>query len=93
MIKEAISIDIHPLWQPDAKRIAASTLDQFRVQAEERAGRKFADYNSLHRWSVEDRADFWTLIWDFCEVVGERGDIALIDEGHMRRPGFSRKPG
>lgn len=88
MIKEAISIDIHPLWQPDAKRIAASTLDQFRVQAEERAGRKFADYNSLHRWSVEDRADFWTLIWDFCEVVGERGDIALIDEGHMREARF-----
>ena len=88
MIKEAISIDIHPLWQPDAKRIAASTLDQFRVQAEERAGRKFADYNSLHRWSVEDRAGFWTLIWDFCEVVGERGDIALIDEGHMREARF-----
>ena len=88
MIKEAISIDIHPLWQPDAKRIAASTLDLFRVQAEERAGRKFADYNSLHRWSVEDRAGFWTLIWDFCEVVGERGDIALIDEGHMREARF-----
>ncbi|MFD2652380.1 acetoacetate--CoA ligase [Brucella rhizosphaerae] len=88
MIKEANSIDIHPLWQPDAKRIAASTLDQFRVQAEERAGRKFADYNSLHRWSVEDRAGFWTLIWDFCEVVGERGDIALIDEGHMREARF-----
>ena len=88
MIKEANSIDIHPLWQPDAKRIAASTLDLFRVQAEERAGRKFADYNSLHRWSVEDRAGFWTLIWDFCEVVGERGDIALIDEGHMREARF-----
>lgn len=88
MIKEAGSTNTHPLWQPDAKRIAASALEQFRVQAEDRAGQKFADYRALHRWSVEDRAGFWTLLWDFCDVIGERGEIALIDKGHMRAAQF-----
>ncbi|KAA9366622.1 acetoacetate--CoA ligase [Ochrobactrum quorumnocens] len=88
MIKEAISVDIHPLWQPDARRIAASALEKFRVQAEERTGRKLADYQALHCWSVEDRAGFWTSLWDFCDVIGTRGEIALIDEGHMRTAQF-----
>ena len=88
MNKQAVSVDTHPLWQPDAKRIAASALEHFRVQAEERAGRKLPDYQALHRWSVEDRAAFWTLIWDFCGVIGERGETALIDSGHMREAKF-----
>jgi acetoacetyl-CoA synthetase len=88
MTKEAISVDIRPLWQPDVKRIAASALEQFRVLAEERGERKLADYQALHRWSVEDRAGFWQLVWDFCEVIGERGNTALVDTGHMREAQF-----
>ncbi|MCL7997260.1 acetoacetate--CoA ligase [Brucella sp. 21LCYQ03] len=88
MMNKTVSANDRPLWQPDVKRIAASWLEHFRVQAEERAGRKISDYQALHRWSIEDRAAFWTLIWDFCDVIGERGDTALIDSGHMREAKF-----
>ncbi|MDT6939878.1 acetoacetate--CoA ligase [Brucella pseudogrignonensis] len=88
MMNKTASANYRPLWQPDANRIAASGLEHFRVQAEERAGRKLSDYQALHRWSIEDRAAFWTLIWDFCDVIGERGDTALIDSGHMREAKF-----
>ncbi len=77
-----------PLWQPDAGRIAASNLEQFRIRAEQRTGLSLPDYAALHRWSVEDRAGFWQLVWDFCEVVGERGNTALVDNGHMRDAKF-----
>lgn len=87
-MNKTASANYRPLWQPDANRIAASGLEHFRVQAEERAGRKLSDYQALHRWSIEDRAAFWTLIWDFCDVIGERGDTALIDSGHMREAKF-----
>ncbi len=85
---EAVSADSQPLWQPDAKRIAASNLEQFRVRAEKLTAQSLADYQALHRWSIEDRAAFWTLIWDFCEIIGERGETALIDKGHMREAKF-----
>lgn len=88
MIIEAVCVDAQPLWQPDAKRIKTSALETFRVQAEERAGRKLPDYQALHRWSIEDRAAFWTLIWDFCDVIGNRGATALIDRSHMREAEF-----
>ncbi len=85
---EAVSADSQPLWQPDAKRIAASNLEQFRLRAEKLTGQGLADYQTLHRWSIEDRAAFWTLIWDFCEIIGERGEVALVDKGHMREAKF-----
>jgi len=91
MSTEAVSTQFsqdHPLWQPDAQRIAASTLEQFRIRAEQRTGLDLPDYAALHRWSVEDRAGFWTLIWDFCNVIGERGETALVDKGHMREAKF-----
>jgi acetoacetyl-CoA synthetase len=85
---EAVSADSQPLWQPDAKRIAASNLEQFRVRAEKLTAQSLADYQALHRWSIEDRAAFWTLIWGFCDVIGERGEAALVDKGHMREAKF-----
>ncbi|CAN7163377.1 acetoacetate--CoA ligase [Brucella pseudogrignonensis] len=85
---EAVSADSQPLWQPDAKRIAASNLEQFRVRAEKLTAQSLADYQALHRWSIEDRSAFWTLIWDFCDVIGERGEATLVDKDHMREAKF-----
>ena len=44
----------------------------------------------MHRWSIEDRAAFWSLLWDFCGVIGERGGPALVDGDKM--PGASFFP-
>ncbi len=87
MIKTA-SIATQPLWRPDASRITTSALEHFRVRAEAKAGRELPDFQTLHSWSVEDRAAFWTLVWDFCGVIGERGQTALVDRGHMREAKF-----
>lgn len=40
-------------------------------------GRSFASFPDLHRWSVEEPEAFWSLVWDFCGLVGERGVPAL----------------
>ena len=74
-----------PLWQPSREAIAASPLTRFAAQAAERAGRSFADYRALHAWSVDERAAFWNLVWDFCGVVGDKGE-RLLDDGE-RMPG------
>ncbi|WP_343314737.1 acetoacetate--CoA ligase [Brucella sp. BE17] len=91
MSTEAIStqaFDEQPLWQPDAARVVTSNLEQFRIRAEQRSGLSLPDYAALHQWSVEDRASFWRLVWDFCEVIGERGETDLIDRGLMREAKF-----
>jgi len=79
-----------PLWSPGSERIAGAALTQFTSAAQETAGRNFASYADLHRWSVEDRDAFWSLVWDFCDVIGEKGGRALVDGDRM--PGASFFP-
>jgi len=67
-----------PLWQPDAERVAAAQLTAFAA----RAGLP-ADYARLHRWSLEQPEAFWSLLWDFAEVRGEKGERILVDGERM----------
>ncbi|MGE0626083.1 MAG: acetoacetate--CoA ligase [Pseudomonadales bacterium] len=68
-----------PIWTPSAARIAGSQLTAFTAAAGRATGRSFPDYQSLHDWSVEDPAAFWSLLWNFTGVVGERGKRVLVD--------------
>ena len=75
-----------PLWRPTAERIASLPLTRFTAEAARRAGRQFADYAALHAWSIEDRAAFWDLVWDFTGVIGDKGEGARLVDGD-RMPG------
>jgi acetoacetyl-CoA synthetase len=68
---------VKPLWTPSAERAAATGLARFMKLAGKR------DYAELHRWSVEHGAEFWNLLWDFCEVRGEKGARTLVDGERM----------
>lgn len=61
------------LWEPSAQQIARAQLTAFANEASARISRPLDDYAALWRWSVEEPAAFWDLVWDFCGVVGEKG--------------------
>ena len=66
-----------PLWTPSPERAAATELARFMKRAGQR------DYAGLHRWSVEESPAFWNLLWEFCEVRGEKGARTLVDGDRM----------
>ncbi|MDB5800695.1 MAG: acsA [Rhodocyclales bacterium] len=70
-----------PLWQPSAAHIAATRLTAFCRFIEQRHGQALADYAALHHWSVTQRADFWSAVWDFCGVIGNKGARLLVEDG------------
>ncbi|RLP23501.1 acetoacetate--CoA ligase [Mesorhizobium sp. YM1C-6-2] len=72
-----------PLWAPDAEHVARSQLTAFARQAEQVAGRPLGSYADLHRWSIEDRGAFWSLVWDFGDVVGDKGGRLLDNADRM----------
>ena len=44
-------------------------------------GREFADYEALHRWSVDDLEGFWRSIWDYEDIASPTPfTAALTDE-------------
>jgi len=72
-----------PLWKPSEARVAASQMTAFRAAANERHSVALKNYRDLHAWSVENRAAFWDLLWDFCGVIGEKGARHLADGDKM----------
>jgi acetoacetyl-CoA synthetase len=72
-----------PLWRPSPERVEAAQLTAFRRAAEASWGVSLPDYAALHRWSVERREEFWRSVWDFCGVLGERGERVLVDGDRM----------
>jgi len=41
------------------------------------------EYSEAHRWSIEKPEEFWSAVWDYCGVVGEKGTTVLRDGDRM----------
>src|SRR5688572_8867154 len=68
---------MNPLWTPSAERVARTELARFMKLAGK------SSYAELHRWSIESSPAFWNLVWDFCQVKGEKGSQTIIDPTRM----------
>jgi acetoacetyl-CoA synthetase len=64
-----------PLWAPSPERIHDLNIMAFRKYFAKRIGVHIHDTRELHALSVEHMAEFWSAIWDFCGVKGEKGHI------------------
>jgi acetoacetyl-CoA synthetase len=66
------------LWRPDPVQVAETAMHRFMVAAGKRS---WAD---LHRWSVDEPAAFWSMVWDWCGVIGDKGAAPyLVDADKM----------
>ncbi|MGB3502825.1 MAG: acetoacetate--CoA ligase [Mesorhizobium sp.] len=79
-----------PLWVPSQESVRSAPITAFAAEAAKLSGRPIEDYDALHRWSVEDREAFWSLVWDYCGIVGDKGSRVLVDGDKM--PGASFFP-
>ncbi len=77
-----------PLWSPSADAVANSNMTRFMRLVDERHGLGLDGYAALHRFSVERREDFWSAVWDFGGVVGEKGEARLKDGDRMPGAAF-----
>jgi acetoacetyl-CoA synthetase len=66
-----------PIWTPSPERVAATAVRAFSRLVEGQAGKRLATYRDLHAFSVAQRGAFWSAVWDFCGVIGEKGGVAL----------------
>ncbi len=70
-----------PLWTPDEGRRRAARLSAFMDFLAEHHERRFDGYRDLHDWSVDNMAEFWSALWDFAGILGEKGDPPFLEEG------------
>ncbi len=74
------------LWRPSAERIAAAEVTRFTAFVNKSWDAQAADYQGLHRWSVEHPEQFWDALWGFAEVVADSKGDAVLEQGE-RMPG------
>ncbi len=67
-----------PLWTPTLDQIEATRLTAFMQHVSQVTGQTIATYAALHTWSVEHPDQFWPLAWDFCGLLGEKGEGVLV---------------
>jgi acetoacetyl-CoA synthetase len=74
-----------PLWAPDPEQIRVARITRFISQINDRYGLTLgSDYFSLQDWAVANPRDFWSAVWEFCEVIGSHcGDSVLKEAGEF----------
>jgi acetoacetyl-CoA synthetase len=69
---------VHKLWAARPECIADMEITRFTRLVNEKYGVACNDYDSLWRWSVHRREEFWKAVWDFCGVIASvRGEQVL----------------
>jgi acetoacetyl-CoA synthetase len=81
----------HPAWQPSAATIGAAKLTAFTDWLAAERGLRFADYDALWRWSVEDLEGFWGAVWDYFAIPAVTPRTRVLANAGM--PGAQWFPG
>lgn len=71
------------LWEPSSERAAAAQITAFMETVNAAHGAGASDYDSLWQWSVDNPEAFWTALWDFGGVIGDKGSVTLSDPTAM----------
>ena len=77
-----------PLWTPSPDQIETSLLHDFMQKISVQTGREFLNYQDILDWSLEDLEGFWMGVWEYCEIIGDRGDVVLENSDDFAKARF-----
>jgi acetoacetyl-CoA synthetase len=64
-------LKLNSSWFPSSESIENSLLTEFAKNI------PYSSYHSLHKWSIDHIPEFWNSVWDFCNVIGNKGATVL----------------
>lgn len=72
------------LWKPSKETIQNTQMFKFMQYLNAIHHTEFNQYQDLYRWSVENLADFWIAVWNFCEIKANKlWEQPLLSTGKM----------
>ncbi|MCL0081147.1 acetoacetate--CoA ligase [Peptococcaceae bacterium] len=73
-----------PIWKPSKERQASTNMTAFIDLVKTHYNPKINAYQELHRWSVDNLAEFWGLMWEFGEIKASQPyDTVMINAEQM----------
>jgi acetoacetyl-CoA synthetase len=77
MEKETLSNPI--LWSPSNERVKSSQMFRFLQNINAKYDLNIDNFSELHNWSIENKSEFWSSIWDFFKIIGSKGTEPYIE--------------
>jgi acetoacetyl-CoA synthetase len=71
------------LWEPSPARVERSNMAAYLSWLKTNRDLSFATYGDLWTWSVSDLDAFWSSIWDYFRVPGERSSSVVLQDRAM----------
>ncbi|MGA7965470.1 MAG: acetoacetate--CoA ligase [Gammaproteobacteria bacterium] len=72
-----------PLWQPEPEAACRSAMACFMGEVNRRHKLDLNDYAALWQWSIDNREQFWTLLWEFFDVKSEHRWNSVLENDVM----------
>lgn len=69
-----------PLWSP------GKSNNPSLIKLNELA--KAKNFSELHKWSIDNSADFWRFVASDSEIAGDFGDTAIAGSGFFKLNSF-----
>ena len=80
------------MWRPSPERVATTNLVRFAEQVGAHLGHEATEVIEsdsiapLHEWSIREPSEFWSELWDFCDVRASQPATEVVDDP-TRMPG------
>jgi len=72
-----------PLWTPTPAAARDSNMVRFMARLDELGVAELSDVDALHSFSISEPEQFWCALWDFCGVIGDKGERVIANPGKM----------
>jgi len=67
------------MWSPSDERIKSSQMYNFIVFVNNNFNLSIKNFDELHDWSIQEKNNFWSAIWDYFKVIGIKGEEPYIN--------------
>jgi len=84
MEKETLSNPI--LWSPSNESVKSSQMFRFLQNINAKYGLNLDSFSELHNWSIKNKSEFWSSIWDFFKIIGSKGTEPYVEPAN-KMPG------
>lgn len=74
-----------PLWSPTDIQKKQSALWRFSEFTKNFHNKAPDDYAGLHTWSINDQENFYHSLWDFLNIIGDKGKLCVIPNNDIRQ--------
>lgn len=71
------------MWQPSPSAIADARMTNFMQDIGATAKVPLTNYDELYQWSITHSEAFWSHLWQYFDVLGERGERVVVDKAQM----------